>query len=282
MVKVVLIGAGNVATHIGKALVRSGQQVLQVYSRTAASAQRLASQLQPYPLSTIEAVTSLDRLTNEADLYLISVKDDALETVIPAACKGRENRLFIHTAGSMPTSIFEGHCHRYGVLYPMQTFSKDKPLDFSKIPLFIEANSEETTAALETLARQLSERVCRLSTASRRQLHLSAVFACNFANHCYAIAHQLVQEVGIPFEVLLPLIDETADKVHLLPPRQAQTGPAVRCDEKVMQAQLALLAHHPLYADIYRIMSQSIQEVKNDKSPLACRDAACRVEKVKK
>lgn len=250
--KVVLIGAGNVATHLGKAIVGAGHHVLQVYSRTSASANRLACQL------CCEGVSSFDDLSNEADLYIVSVKDDALETVVREVCRGREKATFVHTAGSMPLSVFDGCCEHYGVIYPMQTFSKEKPLDFRGIPMFVEACDEDAFKQLEAFAKQLSERVFRLSTAARRHLHLSAVFACNFTNHCYTIAGELLKEQGIPFDVMLPLIDETTRKVHILSPQEAQTGPAVRWDENVIQKHLALLADHPLYADIYKMMSQSI------------------------
>ena len=254
--EIVLIGAGNVATHLGKAFVEAGHQILQVYSRTAHSANSLASQV------GAEGICCLADLSNKADLYIVSVKDDALETVVREACRGRENGLFVHTAGSMPMSVFDGCCQRYGVVYPMQTFSKEKSLSFSEIPIFVEANHEDVLVQLETFARQLSSKVYRLSTEARRNLHLSAVFACNFVNQCYAIADELLQEAGVPFEVLLPLIDETARKVHVLSPREAQTGPAVRWDENVMRKHLNLLEGHPLYADIYRLMSKAIHALR--------------------
>ena len=216
--------------HMGKALVKAGHEVTSVNSRTLAE------------------------LPEDADAYIIAVKDSALQEVISKAVKGREERLFLHTAGSMPLSVFDGYTRNGGVLYPMQTFSMDREVDFREIPLFIEGSD----ARIRQLAESISNHVYELSTADRKYLHLAAVFACNFANHCYTLAADVLQKKGLPFDVMLPLVDETARKVHELHPRDAQTGPAVRGDQNVMQAQAALLDGKA--KEIYELLSQSIQE----------------------
>lgn len=251
--RIVLLGAGNVASHLGPALQRAGHELVQVYSRSEESASELAVRLQvPFTVRTEEVVP-------DADVYLFSVRDAVLESLVREVAVGREDALFVHTAGSMPVDLFRRvGVARGGVFYPMQTFSKQRPVDFAQIPVFVEALEEADCRLLEELARSVSGRVYRLASEERRYLHLSAVFACNFANHCYALAAEMVERSGLSFDVLLPLIDETAAKVHALEPRAAQTGPAVRYDENVLARQKALLAEWPEALDVYDRMSRSI------------------------
>ncbi|MBM0128600.1 Rossmann-like and DUF2520 domain-containing protein [Segatella copri] len=255
--KIVLIGAGNLATHLGKALHAAGHDMVQVFSRTMQSAETLASLLDAEPL------TDMAQVRDDADVYIFSVKDSALEQLISQLCGG-EKKVFLHTAGSMPMSVFRGKALHYGVLYPMQTFSKQREVDFSIIPCFIEANDEFALKQIEGLAGQISHRVYQLSSEDRKYLHLSAVFACNFANHCYAASQELLQQHGIPFDVMLPLIDETAAKVHGMTPKEAQTGPAVRYDENVIGKQIQLLENQPYFQKIYDCMSKSIHELESE------------------
>ena len=270
--KIVLIGAGNLATHLGKALHAAGHDMLQVFSRTMQAAETLASLLDAEPL------TDIAQVRDDADVYIFSVKDSALVQLVAQLCrheadglgedgavnalrkakKGEHERVFLHTAGSMPMSVFKGMAQHYGVLYPMQTFSKQREVDFSIIPCFVEANDEFAQKQIEGLAREISGRVYQLSSEDRKYLHLSAVFACNFANHCYAISQELLEEHGIPFDVMLPLINETAAKVHEMKPKDAQTGPAVRYDENVIGKQSKLLENHPHFKKVYDSMSKSI------------------------
>ena len=249
---IALIGRGRLATNLLPALQQAGHDVTSVNSRT------------------------LEELPQQADVYIISVKDSALREVIAHATKGREDQFFVHTAGSMSVDVFEGYCSRYGVFYPMQTFSKERQVDFREIPIFIEAGgsgraTDHTTSAdataktlgvLRVLADSVSQKVYELSTADRKYLHLAAVFACNFANHCFALSARILERQGLPFDVMLPLVDETTAKVHTMHPRDAQTGPAVRSYENVMGAQRQMLADEPLLQQIYTLMSESIQQTK--------------------
>lgn len=252
--KIILIGAGNLATNLGKALRGIGFDILQVFSRTMESASALAQVLEA------EAVDDIAQVRDDADVYVLSVKDSALASLIASLCPGKEDKLFLHTAGSMPLDVFRGKAQHYGVLYPMQTFSKSKEVCFSEIPCFIEASDEKSMGLIEELAHRLSHQVYRLSSAERKYLHLSAVFACNFVNHCFAVSQQLLESHGIPFDVMLPLIDETVRKVHQLKPLEAQTGPAVRYDENVIGAQSKLLEDNPLWKTIYDSMSRDIRK----------------------
>lgn len=251
---IVLIGAGNLATHLGKALCARGFRVGQVYSRTYESAASLAEMLSASPL------TAVDELPTDADLYIVSLTDAAFVQLLPRLTAGREDRLFVHTAGSIPLSVWQGHGHRYGVFYPMQTFSKRRDVNFEEIPLFIEANNDEDLQLLSELGGELSHNVRQLSSEQRKILHLAAVFACNFTNHMYTLANKLLAANGISFDAMLPLIDETARKVHQLPPAEAQTGPAVRYDHNVIAKHLDLLTDMPDVRALYQEISKSIHK----------------------
>lgn len=248
-----LIGSGNVATHIGHALAKAGYRINGVFSRTLAAAQALAGTLHCDATDHLEALP-------EADCCLFAVKDDALPSHAARWGALHPDSFCLHTAGSVPMDIFEGKVENYGVLYPMQTFSKTRQVDFHAIPCFIEANAPETLDKVTQLARSVSDRVYLLPSERRRWLHLAAVFACNFSNHCYDIAARLLEKEGIPSDSLLPLIDETAAKVHELPACKAQTGPAVRFDRNVIDRHERMLADYPELRRIYELLSQHIYQ----------------------
>lgn len=251
--KVVIVGSGNVATHLSLAIASlEGIEICQVYSPTEAHAEILAERL------NCDFVTNPTQIRKEADVYLFALKDQALETVIRAV--PANNGLWLHTSGSMPMQVFAGYTERYGVLYPLQTFSKSREISFQGIPLFIECHREEDKNCLEDLARRLSGKVCELSSEKRRSLHLAAVFACNFTNHIYALAEEILAKEGLSRDYLFPLIDETAAKVHELPAQEAQTGPAIRYDENIINKHLGMLADDPDVQTLYRLLSQSIHK----------------------
>ncbi len=251
--KVVIVGSGNVATHLSLALASlEGIEICQVYSPTEAHAEILAERL------NCDFVTDPTQIRKDADVYLFALKDQALETVIRAV--PANNGLWLHTSGSMPMQVFAGYTERYGVLYPLQTFSKSREISFRGIPLFIECHREEDKNCLEELARRLSGKVCELSSEKRRSLHLAAVFACNFTNHIYALAEEILAKEGLSRDYLFPLIDETAAKVHELPAQEAQTGPAIRYDENIINKHLGMLADDPDVQTLYRLLSQSIHK----------------------
>ena len=259
--QIVLIGAGRLSTNLAPALIAAGHEVVQVYSRTKEAATVLADKV------NAQAVTSLTAIAVTADIYIFSVTDTALPTLIAQMPKLNSKAICLHTAGSMPLSVFNGSTEKYGVFYPMQTFSKERPVDFKQIPVFIEASDEGTFTITRQLAESISNRVIELSSEDRKYLHLAAVYASNFANHCYELSAEILQCHKLPFDVMLPLIDETAAKVHQLSPLQAQTGPAVRYDQNVMNAQKKLLYDQPRLARIYEEMSESIHcAIKNNLS----------------
>ena len=251
---VVFIGAGNLATNLAKALYYKGFRIVQVYSRTEESARTLAQ--------AVEAAytTDLSSVAADARLYIVSLKDAAFVQLLPEIVAGKENALWVHTAGSIPMDVWAGKVNRYGVFYPMQTFSKQREVKFQEVPFFVEAKRPEDVELLKAVAATLSEKVYEASSEQRKSLHLAAVFICNFTNHMYALAADLLEKYNLPFDVMLPLIDETARKVHELAPRDAQTGPAVRYDENVMSNHLAMLVDSPALQEIYKLMSKSIHE----------------------
>lgn len=251
---IVFIGAGNLATNLAKALYRKGFRIVQVYSRTEASARSLAEVVEA------EFTTDLNEINLSARLYIVSLKDSAFIELLPAITVGKKkDTLLVHTAGSLPLSIWEETgVEHYGVFYPMQTFSKQREVDFREIPFFIEASSAEDTELLKAVAASLSERVYEADSEQRKSLHLAAVFTCNFTNHMYALAAELLEKYHLPFDVMLPLIDETARKVHALQPKSAQTGPAIRYDENIINDHLGMLSDDPEMQKLYELISHSI------------------------
>lgn len=251
--RIVFIGAGNLATNLGTALKDAGHEILQVYSRTEKSASALSGHLQ------CGYTADIDKVVYDADIYIFSVKDSVLGQLAAALEKGREKALFVHTAGSMDMDVLGDR--RRGVLYPMQTFSKLRPVSFKTIPCFVEASEKTDSDLLKSMAGDISDSVYELGGEDRKYLHLAAVFCCNFTNHCYAIGSDILERHGIPFRVMLPLIEETAAKLRSLSPREAQTGPAVRYDRNVIDKQMGLLSAYPHFQDVYDIMSRGIHEM---------------------
>ena len=251
--KTVIIGSGNLATHLSMALLRAGIPVCEVFSPTTAHAQELAER------QGGRALDSLKDVSADADIVIISVKDDAIESVVAGLEHVNNDAIFIHTAGSVPLSVLSEKRKNAAVLYPLQTFSKTKELDFSIIPCFIEATNQRALGIVKEMAEKISNRVQIADSAVRRKIHLAAVFACNMANHCYYLAEKILEEEGLDFDIMLPLIKETAEKVETLSPGKAQTGPMVRNDITVMNAQKALLSD-PLMIRLYELMAESIHK----------------------
>ncbi len=248
--RVVLIGAGNVATHFGEALLAAGYHILQVYSRTEQSAGELASRLNATFCSSIHEVV-------EADLYVYSVSDSALPEVINQMI--HTTGIHIHTTGSVGVEVFGNKFSAFGVIYPLQTFSKQKDLDFNQVPLFVEAVSDTVKDHLLQIAEKLSKHVYVANSAQRIQLHIAAVFACNFSNYFYSIAADVLNKAGFPFEVLHSLILETAEKIRTLSPDQAQTGPARRNDQDSVEKHISMINDSEV-AELYRVISARITQ----------------------
>ena len=251
--EIVIIGSGNLATQLGLALTDAGLHIRQVYSRTADHAKELADKI------GAGYTVNIDEIKENADVYIMSVKDDAISEIAAKVCAKSTNAVFVHTAGSISMDVFSGKAQHYGVLYPMQTFSKSRKVNFKEIPCFLEASDDATLSIIRSIAERVSDNVVLADSAKRKKIHLAAVLACNFTNHCYRLAEKVLDEEGIDFKLFLPLIDETARKVAQLSPKQAQTGPMVRYDTGVMQMQIDLLSDERT-KQIYRLMADSIHE----------------------
>lgn len=254
--KVVILGAGNLATRLSHEMHRKGMRIAQVFSQTETSAKTLAKRLGAMPITDLSAVDT------DADLYIFAVKDSILESVLQQM--NTTSGLWVHTAGSIPVELLEQYHDRCGVLYPLQSFSKIREVDFSVIPVFIEAQHAEDLKMLKKISGALTERVVELTSAKRKKLHLAAVFANNFANHMYAQAASILEDEGLKFDYLVPLIDETASKIHEMHPIDAQTGPAIRYDESVIEKHIQMLTNQDS-RDIYAIVSKSIHKLSQKK-----------------
>jgi len=249
---IVCIGSGNVATHLAIAFKAIGADIVQVWSHDSRNAEILAA------LTKAEPISNWDHLDRTADCYLIAVKDDAIASV--AAHLTDVKGIVIHTSGATPMSVLSESKNGYGVLYPLQTFSKSKAVDMTKVPLCIEADREETLEKIKAIAQLLSPKVAVVTTSQRSILHLAAVFACNFSNHLYELSSQLLEQHQLPFDLLKPLILETAEKVQSATPAESQTGPAVRNDQETIKKHLNLLEGSPVLQKIYETLSNSIKK----------------------
>ena len=247
---IVLIGSGNVSTHLGKAFQKTGNNIIQVYSKTSQAAKFLAAKLK----STY--TTNLKELNPNADLYILSVKDDAIDSVLSQITINKG--IIMHTSGSVDMAVFKNKFKRFGVFYPLQTFSKTKKVNFKNIPICLEANNSNVYEQLYDLATQISTKIYAIDSNQRKKLHLAAVFACNFSNYMYTISDSILSQNDIDTELLRPLIIETANKIKNNSPREMQTGPAKRHDLKVIENHLKLLESSPDYYSIYQILSKSI------------------------
>lgn len=248
MLQVVIIGSGNVAQHLIKAF--SGLPKVQLVQAFARKPETLL-----YLLPSGKITNTFNDLA-DADVYIISVSDDAIASVSSQLVF--KDKLVVHTSGSAGLDRIS-NANRRGVFYPLQTFSKDKEIDFSTVPLCLESEFENDYATLQQLATSLSKSVYNINSAQRQSLHVSAVFVCNFVNHLYNIGNSICNDNNIPFAVLLPLIQETANKVSYLTPFEAQTGPAVRNDETTLKKHLDFLQDNNQKA-IYTLLTQSIQK----------------------
>jgi predicted short-subunit dehydrogenase-like oxidoreductase (DUF2520 family) len=248
MIKVTIIGSGNIAQHLISAFVKSNAvEIVQVYSRKKKGIPTLPD--------FGKITDNFDDLA-EADLYIIAVSDNAIAEV--AAKLPFKNRLVVHTSGSFPLDGLHEN-NRRCVFYPLQTFTKGKEVDFANVPVCLETEFGYDYITLDTVAKSISEKVFPINTEQRKSLHVSAVFVSNFVNHLYEIGNQICLENQLPFDILKPLIAETAEKVMTLSPLEAQTGPAKRNDSNTINTHLEFLTDEN-QKNIYRLLTQSIQE----------------------
>jgi len=247
--KISIIGAGNVATHLGESFVRKGFSINQIFSKSLANASLLASKL------NADACNSIAQLNSDSDVYLICIKDDFIENI--ANHFTFTDKLVIHTSGSVAMSVLN-QFDNYGIFYPLQTFSINKEVDMNEVPFCIEANNKESEQLLIGLGNSLSKSVQLVNSDQRKQIHLAAVFACNFSNYMYSISENILSKNNIDFNILKPLIIETAKKIQHNSARSMQTGPAKRNDDAVIKNHIKMLAESSNYQDIYKIITDNI------------------------
>ncbi|CAN1513261.1 COG5495 Uncharacterized conserved protein [Flavobacteriaceae bacterium] len=247
MIKITIIGSGNVAQHLIDAFAKSNAvEIVQVYSRT---------QKHISPLLDSSKITNDWNALAEADLYIIAVSDDAIPYI--SSQLPFENRLVVHTSGSAPLTSLDDK-NRKGVFYPLQTFTKGKSVDFKVIPFCLETQLDNDYALLEKVAQSISDSVYKIDSHQRKALHVAAVFVNNFTNYLYQLGNEICQENHVPFDILKPLILETAEKLLTLSPKEAQTGPAKRNDLSTIEAHESFLSNEN-QSTIYKILTQSIQ-----------------------
>ena len=255
--RITIIGSGNVATHLSAALRNAGHRIVQVYSPNMQNAALLAYHVGAEPIDTLDAIDA------DTNLFIIAVKDDAIASLVPQL--SRYGQVIAHTSGAVHLEAVQAYTELAGVFYPLQTFSKTKEVNFREVPLCIEGADEQIAKMLEGLARDLSNNVYRVNSAQRKVLHLAAVFACNFTNYLYAVSEDLLTANNMSFDMLRPLILETADKMRAHHPADVQTGPAIRNDDQTMEKHLLMLDKEPELRAIYNLLSQGI--IKNNNKP---------------
>lgn len=244
MIKVIILGSGNVGSHLADVFLTNTKiDLIQVYARDITKIQHLKNQVN---------ITDNHEKLLDADIYIICISDDAISPF--SKLINRSGKLLVHTSGSIEMNALKAS--NTGVFYPLQTFSKKADIDFKNIPICIESNNDSDLVLLELLASCISDHVYILNSEKRKKMHLSAVFVNNFVNHLYHIGNKICEENEVPFEILHPLIMETANKVQTLSPIEAQTGPAKRNDELTIGKQLVLLKNNEL--EIYLKLTKSI------------------------
>ena len=247
--KIVIIGAGNVATHLARALDATND-VIAVYSRNISNAEILSQ-----TLHSAKACNDLSALPCDADYYIISVKDDAIRSV--AENTSINSGIWAHTSGSVPADVFKGLKSNYGVFYPLQTFNRTKDVDVQSVPMFIEGNSPEVTGSLISLAKSISSKVSKADSTARKRFHLAAVFACNFVNYLWSIADDILHDGGYDLSILEPLMKITLENAVKYGPENVQTGPAKRGDTHIIQSQMESLEDDKK-REIYKVITDAI------------------------
>ncbi|MBO4332807.1 MAG: DUF2520 domain-containing protein [Paludibacteraceae bacterium] len=249
-----MLGSGNLATNLSLSLKKAGLHICQIYSKTQEHAKELAG------LLDCEYTTTPEKVFN-ADIYISAVKDSVCTEVWDKI--KFNNKLVLHTSGSLDMQLLKDYSNNYGVLYPLMTFTKKRHIDFTDIPILVEANTLKNCESIIEIAEKLSKKIQIVNSIQRAQMHMAAVWANNFTNHMYAIAKSITEKNNLPFSLLLPLIDETAWKVHDIEPIEAQTGPAVRFDENIINKHIKACPQE--YKQLYKTISESIHALSEHK-----------------
>jgi len=249
---IVIIGSGNVATVLGKKIKAAGHNIVQVVGRNSTTASALA-----YELNT-ESTNYMTLLNRNADIYIIAVSDAAIEKVISDL--QLPGKVIVHTAAAVSKDVLQNVSPHYGVFYPLQSLRKEMP-ELPDVPVYFDASDDVAKSKLDALARSISVQVTEGAGQEERiKLHVAAVVVSNFVNHLYVLAEEYCKKEGIPFKQLIPLIEETADRVKTISPKDSQTGPAIRRDQETIHKHLEILQSHPHLKNIYVLLTESIQQ----------------------
>lgn len=255
--RIVMLGAGNVATQLTRSLANSGHSVVQVYSRSVENAKGLAR------IAKCDYTIMLNEINTQADIYILAIPDSAIVSISKKLAK--VSGTVVHTSGSTPLSAIAGPSDHLGVFYPFQTFTKSREISLDNVPFCIEGSSKEVINILFNLATSLGGRPIEMNTDTRQWLHLSGVFSCNFVNHMLTIAQLIAEERGFDFNLLKPLINETIGKALKGNPIDSQTGPAVRGDAETIKRHIAMLSElDEDIRELYAGISSSIWSLKNN------------------
>lgn len=246
---IVIIGSGNVGTALGHACHRAHHKVIQVYSRSITHAETLAIALDAQPISEWQ------QISQDADIYIISISDAALPQLHTffQVNKG----MVVHTAGAITVNVLQKVSRNYGVLYPLQSLSKNM-IAYSNIPLLIDGNTIEDKTLIADFAATLSGKVAYANDDERLKLHLAGVWVNNFTNYMYTIAYDLCKHFQVDFHLLLPMIEHSAGRLHFGPPSNFQTGPAIRGDKETIDRHIAMMQDFPDYCELYKMLSEEI------------------------
>ena len=252
---ITIIGAGNVGFHLAQQLFKCGHSINQVYSRKKEKAEKIAA------ITDSKAISNVEYLSIESEIYILTISDNALKDMTEKiSFLNDKSKIIVHTSGSVSSRIFESYFDNYGVFYPLQTFSLQKKANFEKLPFCIYGNSEETERKLITLANSICPNVFKIDDKQRSVIHVAAVLVNNFSNYLYSIAYEICENNAVSFDLLKPLIKETAEKIQEHKPNEIQTGPAIRGDNNTIERHLQFLSEYSEYQNIYRILSKGLSE----------------------
>lgn len=250
---IVIIGAGNMAWHLGQQFIKAGHKIVEVYNRSKIPGQELAVELDA------DFVDRPENLTRKADIYIIAVSDHGIDDIILGL--QMDKQIVAHTSGAVPMTGMERISLNHGIFYPLQTLTKGTPADFSVVPIFIEGANERVEQVLTELAHTISKNVQILDSRKRRALHVAAVFANNFTNYLYHISSDILRKEKLDFSLLYPLMQETLAKLKGHSPLEVQTGPAKRGDYRTVGEHLNYLQGHDAYREIYLVLSEGIMSL---------------------
>lgn len=261
MLKIVLLGSGNVASCMAGLFCNDDFRIVQIYSRNKESASNLATSV------NAEFTTDINKLSHDADVYMSMLSDEG-NMILAKSNLNIDDKLLLHTSGSLPTDLFAHITPNCGVMYPLQSFSKNvSGIDFKSIPICVSATNDATLAQIKSIANSVSQRVFELSDDQRKAVHISGVFANNFMNHCVAIAQQILQDNNLPTDILNPILKQSVQKIIDQGAKNVQTGPAIRRDFDVIRMQIDSLQDENM-ACLYRALTQSILKMYYDDKEL--------------